>query len=114
MVSPPSRRAEGKHKFISSSRCVQYVPGDIKWLNKVNDERIACRERCCESVDYGLLLWLVGVEELIPDDQNSAVVLVEVLLVAAVVHPVIGRTVEHSVEYSKLARCQSQTCAAVD
>ena len=48
-----------------------------------------------EAVDDRLVLALERAEQAVPDDEDAAVVAVEVLAVAAVVHPVVRRRVEH-------------------
>jgi hypothetical protein len=53
-----------------------------------------------EPVVDGRPLGLEGPEEPIPHDQDAAVVAVEVLDIAPVVHPVVRRRVEHPLEGS--------------
>ena len=65
-----------------------------------------------EAVDDRLVLALERAEQPVPDDEDAAVVAVEVLAVAAVVHPVVRRRVEHLLERAERAgscRCGSST-----
>ncbi len=48
-----------------------------------------------EPVGHLLSLGLEGAEEPVPDDQDAAVVAIEVLPVGTVVDPVVRRSVEH-------------------
>ena len=58
-----------------------------------------------------LALGLVGAEQAVPDDQDAAVVAVEVLLVGAVVDAVVGRRVEDRLEPGAAA-CGSSRCGS--
>ena len=64
----------------------------------VGEDRVECAEPAPDAVDRRLDLILVGAEQAIPDDENAAVILVEILVVDAVMHPVVRRRGEYAVE----------------
>ena len=61
-------------------------------------ERIDAVEISYKSIAGRMLLTLIGAEDAVPDDQDAAIVLVEVKIVAAVMDAVVGRGVEDAVE----------------
>ena len=58
-------------------------------IGEVGEDRVECAEPAPDAVDRRLDLILVGAEQAIPDDENAAVILVEILVVDAVMHPVV-------------------------
>ena len=71
---------------------------------EVGPERVPALEQATRAVDAGLLvvLGLVSAEEPVPDDENAAVVAVQIALVDGMVHAVIAGRAEPAVEPAQL------------
>ena len=72
---------------------------------EVGPQRVPAAQRAARAVDAGLVvvLSLEGAEQAVPDDQDAAVVAVEVAVVDGVVHAVVARRAEPAVEPAELA-----------
>src|SRR6185437_8701322 len=70
-----------------------------------DDEGVQAADRAHQAVYEGDLGPLVGeaAEEPVPDDENPAVVAVEVLAVRRVVYTVMGRRVEYQLQWPEAA-----------
>jgi hypothetical protein len=70
----------------------------------VGPQRVPAVERAARAIDAGLGQVFVaeGAEQPVPDDQDAAVVLVEVVVVHRVVHPVVRGAAEPAVEPAQL------------
>jgi uncharacterized protein len=71
------------------------VAGDVDELVVADSDRVVGVDVLREAVLDAAHLGFEGAEQLVPDDEDAAVVLVEVLLVGAVVDPVVRGGVEH-------------------
>ena len=99
---PTRGRAAGRRTGPARSRR-RHVARDVahSWL--AMPRRVVGLDVLGQAVDDRLGLRLEGAEQLVPDDQDAAVVAVEVAAVGAVVDPVVRRGVEHLLERADAA-----------
>src|SRR5690606_7810879 len=91
----PTRRPEDVHPPVAPAPGMPHVAGDVPEDVYVRPKRIPAPERLRDPVDRFLLLRLERAEEAVPDDEDAAMVLVQVLRIHAVVDPVVRRRVQH-------------------
>src|SRR5690606_27493351 len=77
------------------------VTPDVQVLAVSDLDRMEGVDVLRQSVTDPFAFRLEGAEHAVPDDQDAAVVLVEVLLLGAVVDPVVARRVEDELDWSR-------------
>src|SRR5215218_7026968 len=85
----PARSAEHVTELVPKTFRAAHVAADGSELVISDPERVVRRDVLRQPVLDAPHLWFEGAEELVPHDQDPAVVLVEVLLVRAMVDAVV-------------------------
>jgi hypothetical protein len=88
---------------VAPARGAGRETGDVAEVVEVGPQRIEAADRLGGAVDRALVLGGVAAEQAVPEDEDAAVVLVEVLRVGGVVDAVQGGGVEDALEAAELA-----------
>src|SRR4051812_7827118 len=86
---PPSRPPQEHLCLRPQAARVPHVAGQRDVLVERDANRVEGGELLRQPVPYALVLGLPRAEDPVPDDQDPAVVLVEILMVHPVVNPVV-------------------------
>src|SRR3954452_15619988 len=95
---PPARPAQRHLRLRAQAACLPDVAGQRDVLVERDADGMERGQLRREPVPHALALGLPRAEDPVPDDQDPAVVLVEVLMVHPVVNPVVRRCVEHALD----------------
>ena len=79
------------------------MSGHRSVVGQIGRDRIECAQSASHAVDGLFDLSLEGAEKPVPDDENPAVILVEISVVDAVMHTVVRGGSENPVEPAELA-----------
>jgi hypothetical protein len=96
----PARRLEPGAQAVAPAAGAGAVAGQARIDLGVGPDRVPALQRLAGAVDARLLrvLGLESAEQVVPEHQDAAVVLVQVAVVHRVVHAVVGRRGEPAVE----------------
>ena len=103
LAGQPSRRLEPDPDLVPpiGRPAAKVKHGPV--IGEIGGDRIERAEPAPDAKDRRLDLVLVGAEQAVPDDENAAVILVEILVVDAVMHPMVRGRGEHAIEPAELA-----------
>src|SRR6478752_8394230 len=96
----PARAADDEAPAVAPRLRAADVGPDRGVLVGGDDERVVGAQLLRQSVDDALALGLEGAEEPVPDDEDAAVVAVEVGVVHAVVYPVVRGRVHDELDWA--------------
>ena len=102
---PPARRLEPHAQLVGPRARAPAVQPQVAVDLQVGPQRVEAAQRRARAVDHRVAIVFLdeGAEQAVPDDQDAAVVLVQVALVHAMVRAVVAGAAEPAVEPAQLA-----------